>query len=143
MGIQTRLFFDLGGGWSLDNTITQTKGRYQTAAGEMPLDHIPPVFGRSGLQFQRKRFQTETFLLFNGWKRLRDYNLEGEDNLQYATPEGMPGWMTLNLRCQVSLSKNLQIQANVENLLDRNYRVFASGLSAPGRSWMIAVRSNF
>lgn len=143
MGIQTRLFFDLGGGWSLDNTLTQTKGRYQTAAGEIPLDHIPPVFGRSGLQFQRNRFQAETFLLFNGWKRLRDYNLDGEDNLQYATPEGMPGWMTLNLRCQVSVSKNLQIQANAENLLDRNYRVFASGLSAPGRSWMIAVRSNF
>lgn len=143
MGIQTRLFFDLGGGWSLDNTLTQTKGRYQTAAGEIPLDHIPPVFGRSGLQYQRKRFQTETFLLFNGWKHLRDYNLDGEDNLQYATPDGMPGWMTLNLRFQVALSKTLQIQANAENLLDRNYRVFASGLSAPGRSWMIAIRSNF
>lgn len=142
-GVQFRLGFDLGRGWSLDNTLTQTQGRYQTADGELPLDHIPPVFGRSGLQYQHKKFQTEAFLLFNGWKRLRDYNLEGEDNLQYATPDGMPSWMTLNWRFQVAVSKTLQIQGSVENLLDRNYRVFASGLSAPGRSWMIAVRTNF
>ncbi len=142
-GVQFRLGFDLGKGWSLDNTITQTQGRYQTAGGELPLDHIPPVFGRSGLQYQHKKFQSEAFLLFNGWKRLRDYNLDGEDNLQYATPDGMPSWMTLNWRFQVAVSKTLQIQGSVENILDRNYRVFASGLSAPGRSWMIAVRSNF
>ena len=109
----------------------------------MPLDHIPPVFGRSGLQYQGKRFQAETFILFNGWKRLQDYNLEGEDNIQYATPDGMPGWMTLNLRFQVNVSKGVQIQGSGENLTDRNYRVFASGLSGPGRSWMLTVRSRF
>ena len=143
IGVQARLFWKLNDQWSLDNTLTQSKGRYQMASGEMPLDHIPPVFGRSGLQFQGKRFQSEAFLLFNGWKRLRDYNLEGEDNLQYATPDGMPGWMTINFRFQVDVSKQIQIQGSLENLTDRNYRVFASGLSAPGRSWMITVRSKF
>jgi len=143
MGIQARLYCELGGGWSLDNTVSQTQGRYQTAGGEIPLDHIPPVFGRSGLQYRQKKIQSEIFIQFNGWKRLMDYNLEGEDNLQYATPDGMPGWMTLNWRFQVDVSKTIQIQGGVENLLDRNYRVFASGLSAPGRSWMIGVRSNF
>ncbi len=143
LGIQGRLLWKWNTRWSLDNTITQSKGRYQTATGEMPLDHIPPVFGRSGLQYQGKRFQAETFILFNGWKRLQDYNLEGEDNIQYATPDGMPGWMTLNLRFQVTVSERIQIQGSGENLTDRNYRVFASGLSAPGRSWMLTVRSRF
>jgi hemoglobin/transferrin/lactoferrin receptor protein len=87
--------------------------------------------------------QAEAFLLFNGWKRLQDYNLDGEDNLQYATPDGMPSWMTVNLRFQVEVSKQIQMQGSLENLTDRNYRVFASGLSAPGRSWMITVRSSF
>lgn len=143
LGVQARLFCELGSGWSLDNTISQTQGRYRTAGGELPLDHIPPVFGRSGIQYQQKKIQSELFIQFNGWKRLRDYNLEGEDNLQYATPDGMPSWMTLNWRIQADVSKTIQIQAGVENLLDRNYRVFASGLSGPGRSWMIGVRSNF
>ena len=142
-GIQARIFIQVNKQWSIDNTITQNEGRYQTAGGEIPLDHIPPVFGRSGLQYQNKRVQAEAFLLFNGWKRLQDYNLDGEDNLQYATPDGMPSWMTINLRFQVEVSKQIQIQGSLENLTDRNYRVFASGLSAPGRSWMITVRSRF
>jgi hemoglobin/transferrin/lactoferrin receptor protein len=55
----------------------------------------------------------------------------------------MPGWMTVNLRLQVNVSKTIQLQGSMENLTDRNYRVFASGFSAPGRSWMITVRSKF
>jgi hemoglobin/transferrin/lactoferrin receptor protein len=51
--------------------------------------------------------------------------------------------MTVNLRFQVEVSKQIQMQGSLENLTDRNYRVFASGLSAPGRSWMITVRSSF
>ena len=142
-GIQGRLVWKLGQRWSLDNTITQTRGRYQTSTGNLPLDHIPPVFGRSALQFQGKRFQAEAFMIFNGWKRLADYNLDGEDNLQYATPDGMPSWMTINWRFQMQVSEYLQIQGSLENLTDRKYRTLASGLSAPGRSFMITVRSQF
>ena len=143
LGVQGRIFIQLGANWSTDHTITQSKGRYKLTTGFIPLDHIPPVFGRSGIQYRRKRFESEAFLLYNGWKRLKDYNLDGEDNLQYATPDGMPGWMTLNFRVQVDVSKQIRIQGSLENLTDRNYRVFASGLSAPGRSWMITVRSGF
>lgn len=67
----------------------------------------------------------------------------GEDNEQYATPEGMPAWWTLNLRLQYQLNKNLLIQGACENILDANYRVFASGISAPGRNFIVAVRANF
>jgi len=143
LGIQGRLVVQLGKRWSLDNTLTKTQGRYKTEAGRIPLDHIPPVFGRSSIAYQGKRFSTEAYLLFNGWKKLADYNLDGEDNLQYATPDGMPGWTTINLRLQVNVSKTIQLQGSLENLTDRNYRVFASGLSAPGRSWMISVRAKF
>lgn len=143
LGVQARLFWQLSPRWSTDHTLTQTQGQYQTDGGAIPLDHIPPVFGRSSLQYQGKRFQTEGFILFNGWKRLQDYSLDGEDNLQYATPDGMPGWMTLNMRFQIQVSETIQLQGSVENIADRNYRVFASGLSGPGRSWMITVRTRF
>lgn len=142
-GVQGRLVLQLNEHWSVDNTVTKTQGHYKTDNGQVPLDHIPPVFGRSSLAFQNKLFSSEAYLLFNGWKKRADYNLDGEDNLQYATPDGMPGWMTINFRLQVNVSKTIQLQGSLENLTDRNYRVFASGFSAPGRSWMIAVRSKF
>jgi hemoglobin/transferrin/lactoferrin receptor protein len=35
------------------------------------------------------------------------------------------------------------IQAGVENILDKNYRYFASGISAPGRNLVLAIRYNY
>jgi hemoglobin/transferrin/lactoferrin receptor protein len=47
------------------------------------------------------------FALYNGWKRLEDYSPSGEDNAQYATPEGTPAWTTLNLRTTINLYKQV------------------------------------
>jgi hemoglobin/transferrin/lactoferrin receptor protein len=68
---------------------------------------------------------------------------DGEDNEQYATPQGMPAWYTLNLRGSVQFHRRWQLQAGLENILDRNYRHFASGFSAPGRNFMVALRTQF
>ena len=80
--------------------------------------------------------------MFNGWKKLKDYNPNGEDNGQYATADGMPAWFTLNWRASHPLGKYLLLQAGVENIFNRNYRYFASGFSAPGRNVIVALRAN-
>jgi hemoglobin/transferrin/lactoferrin receptor protein len=125
-------------------TVNYTYGSLKPAKSpEAPLDHIPPLFGRAGFNYQKNPLNAELYILFNGWKKLKDYNADGEDNLQYATPDGMPSWMTINFKSTVSLNHHLQAQFGVENMLDRNYRYFASGFSAPGRNWILALRANF
>ena len=127
-----------------ESTVSFTYGRFKATDGsQKPLDHIPPVFGRTALLYNNEPWQGEFFLLFNGWKHKKDYNLDGEDNVQYATPDGTPAWYTLNLRTSYQLEKNLQLQVGLENILDRNYRYFASGFSAPGRNLFVAIRANF
>ncbi len=128
----------------LFSTINYTYGRLQAGkSAEVPLDHIPPVFGKTSLSYTQTRFGVEAYALYNGWKKLKDYNPSGEDNAQYATEDGTPSWITFNLKSNVSLSKNLTLQAGVENILDRNYRYFASGFSAPGRNYILALRTTF
>ncbi|HEY1114148.1 MAG TPA: TonB-dependent receptor [Chitinophagaceae bacterium] len=127
----------------LYSTINYTYGQQRQKSGKVPLDHIPPVFGKTSVSYTGSRISAEAYALYNGWKRLKDYNPNGEDNLQYATPEGMPSWMTLNLKASVDLHRHLTLQAGVENILDRNYRYFASGFSAPGRNINITLRSTF
>jgi hemoglobin/transferrin/lactoferrin receptor protein len=39
--------------------------------------------------------------------------------------------------------EKVMLQCAVENLLDQNYRTFSSGISAPGRNVVIAVRGSF
>ena len=124
----------------LSTQIHYTYGRFFTDSGKVPLDHIPPLIGRIAMKYATTRWVGEVYSLYNGAKKLADYNPEGEDNLIYATPNGMPTWYTLNIRYDVSITNRINLQAGIENLLDRNYRYFASGISAPGRNFFIALR---
>ncbi|MBK9731709.1 MAG: TonB-dependent receptor [Chitinophagaceae bacterium] len=142
-GMNANLFIDFTNDLSLVSTITYTKGEIVEDEGNDPLDHIPPVIGKTSIVYHKKGFRGELFANYNGWKHIEDYNGGGEDNEQYATPEGMPAWWTLNLRLQYQINKNLMVQAACENLLDANYRVFASGISAPGRNFMVTLRGSF
>ncbi|HVG40839.1 MAG TPA: hypothetical protein VM888_04430, partial [Chitinophagaceae bacterium] len=69
-----------------------------------------------------------------------DYYISGEDNAQYATADGTPPWVTLNFKSTITIVKHLALQLGVENIADRNYRYFASGFSAPGRNFIVALR---
>lgn len=143
-GFNARVQIDLGKNFSWTNTLSQTYGRFKNNDGtKKPLDHVPPVFGRSGLAWTTQKANAELFCMFNGWKKIKDYNPDGEDNGQYATPDGMPSWITWNLRGSLNLTNKLQVQAAVENIFDRNYRYFASGFSAPGRNFLLSIRAQF
>jgi hemoglobin/transferrin/lactoferrin receptor protein len=128
---------------SLINTINYTYGRVKLPDSEMPLDHIAPTFGKSSILVKYHKLRAEFFVIYNGWKRLKNYSNSGEDNLQYATANGMPSWYTLNVRSSYQIHKYLLAQLSVENILDRNYRTFASGVSAPGRNLVLSLRANF
>jgi hemoglobin/transferrin/lactoferrin receptor protein len=142
-GVNGNLFVDFNDHLSLTSTITYTYGRIVSDTGNAPLDHIPPLIGKTSIIYGWKGLRAELFTLYNGWKRIEDYYPNGEDNEQYATTEGMPSWWTLNLRLQYQINQYLTIQAACENILDKNYRVFASGISAPGRNFILSVRGSF
>lgn len=121
-----------------------TYGRYSNAQDEeVPLDHVPPFYGKAGVTYLKKKFSGELFALFNGTKKISDYNPYGEDNQQYATPGGMPGWYTLNLRLGYQVQQHVSLQVGLENVLDRNYRTFGSGISAEGRNLVLTLRGRF
>jgi hemoglobin/transferrin/lactoferrin receptor protein len=90
--------------------------------------------------YKAKSFDGEFFIRYNGKKALSDYSPSGEDNLQYATVNGMPAWFTLNLRLGYNLTKNFRLNASCENITDNRYRAFASGINAPGRNFIVSLR---
>jgi hemoglobin/transferrin/lactoferrin receptor protein len=127
----------------LTATYTYTKGTYNDGVKEMPLDHIPPSYGRIGLKHGTPKLNAELFSVFNSWKRIADYNLNGEDNEIYATKDGMPGWMTLNFSSFYAPTKNINVGVQVENITDLNYRYFASGISAVGRNYVLSLKYSY
>ena len=164
-GFNAKLSLALNKHFSVYTTLSYTKGRYKTDdkvktniyqkqttgtyslvqanVSEKPMDHIPPLFGLTSIEFKKNRLGAEVFAQYFGWKKLSEYNADGEDNAQYATVDGVPGWITLNFRASFKITPVFQIQGAVENITDRNYRYFASGFSAPGRNFILSFRTSF
>lgn len=141
-GVNMNIEARFNGNFSMQQTFTYTYGRVIDSV-LVPMDHIAPFFGRTSLIYERNKWRAEAYAQYQGAKALRDYSASGEDNLQYATPEGMPGWYTLNLRASYSPIPQFQVQLACENLLDRRYRTFASGISAPGRNFSVTLRARW
>ena len=144
LGYNLNFSADLTSYLSLTSTLSFTYGRIKTDSTDYPLDHIPPVLGKTSLIVKLEKFKGDFTVMYNGWKRNADYNdISGEDNFSDATPSGMPSWYTINLGAAYQFTPNLQVQARLENLLDENYRVFASGINAPGRNFVLTLRGGF
>lgn len=142
-GTTLNLNADITDNLSMINTATYTYGRVTTGDSSVPLDHIPPFFGKSGFVVNLSKFKGEFNIMYNAWKLKKDYSASGEDNFQDATPDGMPNWFTLNVKAAYQFNKYLQMQLEINNLLDQNYRVFASGINAPGVNSVLTLRASY
>ncbi len=144
-GFEVFLQAELTNNLQLFGSYNYTFGRILTDSIPYPLDHIAPAFGKLSLRYAmlHNKLKLEGFMLYSGWKRLEDYNFVGEDNFAYATADGMPSWYTMNLRANYNINNQLSVQVACENILDRNYRMFASNISAPGRNFILTLRGNF
>ena len=144
-GLNGGVQFDFNSNVSFKSVLNYTYGRYIDSKNDtvVPLDHIAPLFGQTSIIYKNKNIDGEFFVRYNGKKTSNDYSPSGEDNAAYSadkTKGYMPGWFTLNIRLGVNITKNLRLNAACENITDNRYRVFASGINAPGRNIIISLR---
>ncbi len=123
-------------------TITFTEG--YLLGSEEPLRHIPPTFGRFALIHQLRKLKSEFYSDFNFSKPKLDIPpSEIVDKYYLYTDSGSPGWFTLNVKSQYNFSEHITVQLGIENILDQHYRPYSSGISAPGRNYLITLRGRF
>ena len=142
MGYSLKTTLRLAAPWRLVAQIQGVQGQIGFPQ-EGNLDHIPPTTGRLSLEWKFKGMSAAFFGLGNGWKRIEQYQRNGEDNERYATPEGMPAWITWNATMSGKLGDGIVVQLAVYNILDTQYRTFASGINAPGRNVQAALKYSF
>lgn len=110
--------------------------------------HAAPFFGISRLSFSAKRLQTELNVQFSGAITAENMPVSeiGKTEI-YALDENgnpyAPAWYTLNYRAMYQINSNFTITAGVENLTDRRYRAYSSGISGAGRQLIFALRARF
>jgi len=125
-----------------NGSVNFTKGIAISENAERPLSHIPPVFGKTGLAWSYEKFNVEGVVRYNFKKKLEDFG-DSTDNPELATPEGSLAWQTYNLYLSYPYFKWLSLSMGVENILNTHYRPFSSGVSAPGRNFIITLSGKF
>jgi hemoglobin/transferrin/lactoferrin receptor protein len=142
-GFSSNFISQLNDNFKISFVMNYTYGRIKTDTTDYPLDHIPPFMSRLACTYSNKNFSSDFFVNYNGWKRLKDYNLGGEDNEQYATADGMPAWLTANIHVSYRIHKLITLQAGADNIFNTQYRTFASGINAPGINIFAALRFQY
>ncbi len=123
---------------SLSGTINYTKG--YNLSDDVPLGHIPPLFGRTSLTYRMSRFFLDTYLVYQGWKHTEDFSPFGEDNEGEAMEYGFPSWWTANIKVGFEVGRYIDFMLAVENLFDQFYKPYAGGVSGAGRNFILTAR---
>ncbi|MBP7809587.1 MAG: TonB-dependent receptor [Bacteroidia bacterium] len=146
-GIQSGIEIYFGYGISIRNNITWQVGRENSldSSRYYPLTHSSPLFGNTHLTYSRKMIKADFYVNYNGAMTYEDLALsERLEPTVYAKDASgkpyVPSWYTLNFKLAFYASKYLAISAGVENITDNLYRPYASGISAPGRNFILSLR---
>lgn len=138
-GISGSLRLRLYKGLSFSQQLTYTDGA--DLSEQLPLRHTPPVFGQSALQYQTEGAKAELFVQYNGAKEWDDLAPSEQAKTHLYSPAGSLPWHTWNLRLSYQLNKHLQLNSGLENIFDKHYRPYSSGISAAGRNLYLTLRA--
>ncbi|MBV6646162.1 MAG: TonB-dependent receptor [Cyclobacteriaceae bacterium] len=122
-------------------TSTLNINEGQDLSNDEPIRHATPLFGQTSLAFQKKRFKSSLIFDYH-FRRGRKHipSSEIDDKPHLFTTSGSPGWYTANFRMSYTLPKYLSFEAGIENVFDKHYRTYSSGISAPGRNIYLNLR---
>ena len=110
--------------------------------------HVTPFYGSTGLSYTARKIKIEGWVDYNGQIAYKNMApSEREKTYMYAADEEgnpySPSWYTLNLKGYYQINAILQVNAGVDNILDVRYRPYSSGIVAPGRNFVVALRAAF
>jgi hemoglobin/transferrin/lactoferrin receptor protein len=147
-GIQAGVEIKLPAGFGLNSRFNYQEGKEELDNGtKAPLRHAAPWFGTTHLTYTRSKLKADFYAFYNG--EVSFDNLapsEREKTYMYAIDPNAspysPSWFTLNFKALYQLSDHLMINAGLENITDKRYRQYSSGIVAPGRNFVVSLRAS-
>ncbi len=146
-GFQVGLNWQVSRNWLLTSNLNIQKGKetYPDSADTYSPTHVAPMFGATHVLFSADNIKIDLYANYNGEISYDNLALsERADSHLYAKDSNgnpySPSWVTLNLKTSFTAAKYLIVDAGIENILDKRYRPYSSGITAPGRNVIVALR---
>jgi len=143
-GLNASAIVNLGDNFKLKTGISWMSGEDDEGYA---LRHVSPLFGNTALIFNHGPFLAEMYANYNGaipYSKLAPS--ERDKTYMYATDADgnpySPSWWTLNFKSSIKIIEELNLDIGIENILNNRYRSYSSGIAAPGRNFIIAIRAS-
>ena len=145
-GFETGLKINLSDNFNFKTQYNYLNGeqRDMEGAANLPVRHVSPHFGNVHFIYSKNKTKVDLFFNYNSKLSFSQLsNSERDKPYLYATDENgnpySPSWHTFNLRTLYELNKNFQFTASIENISNKLYRPYSSGISAPGVNFIFSV----
>lgn len=134
MGVEFESGWQLSRQFSFVNNLNWLYGK--NLENDEPMRRIPPLNGKLALQYNQPGIFSEAEFLLAA----KQDRLSGGDIDDHRIPEGgTPGWSILNLKAGY-VWKTVALNAGLQNLLNKAYRIHGSGVDGYGRSFWISLQ---
>ena len=131
--------------WQLRANYIDGKETDDVQSKDVQLRHAPPFYGNSYIKFDDNKLAVELYSVFNG--EIAADNLSPSEQSKtfiYAQDASgrlySPAWHTLNIKSSYRFSSNFVVTAGCENVTNRRYRAYSSGIVAPGINFIASLR---
>jgi hemoglobin/transferrin/lactoferrin receptor protein len=148
-GLQAGLEVMFGAGFSLLSKYNFQIGEEELDNGTTsPSRHAAPWFGVTRLNYKRGKVNLQFYALYSGGKTFEQLPFEEQGKAYlYARDENgnpySPAWYTLNFKAMYKINENFTVNAGVENIADKRYKTYSSGIVSPGRNVIISLKAQF
>ncbi len=130
---------------SLNSNLTLTEGVEEDDDGtDSPSRHAAPTFGDVHLIWENQKLKADVFVNYNGEVSNDDLALseKGKTYMYASDANGnpfSPSWYTLNFRSQYQITNALKASVSLENMTNQRYRMYSSGIAAPGTNLVLGL----
>ena len=125
----------------LNAYYNRSKGEYKDGS---PVRHVPPTFASMALKYKSEKFKSKLSIDYNG--EIANKNLadtERDKAYLYAKDKNglpySPKWICVNLNNSYQFRDKIILGFSIENIFDKAYRPYSSGISAPGRNFILSL----
>ncbi len=113
-----------------------------------PLRHAPPGFGSSHLIYEVPKLFVDLYISYSGKLDFEELAPSEQDKpYMYAIDENgnpySPAWWTLNLKFNYYFTQKITIGGGLDNILNKRYRTYSSGIVSPGTNVILSLNVLF
>lgn len=148
-GLEAEIEVRIPQGFGFSSRFNYQKGEEELDDGSTsPLRHAAPWFGMTSLTYSADKLKMDLYATYNGEVSFKNLPPEeqGKDYMYAKDANGnpySPAWYTLNFKVMYQVTDVFSVSGGVENLTDVRYRPYSSGITAPGRNFILSLKASF